>query len=313
MKKYILKRLLQIPITLLGVTILVFMITQLAPGDPAVTATGSGARPEQVEAVRKDLGLDRPIAEQYFDYIKNLLHGDLGMSLVKKTPIASDIMTALKNTLYILVIARIWSLAVAIPLGIWAAKHKGTWIDKLCTTTSLIGVSIPTFFLGLVCAWFFGYVIKVLPISGMGDSSMFSIEGIKHMILPAFVMGVTQLGSITRVTRSAMIDSLNCGYIRTAKAKGLSQKGIIYKHALKNAVLPLVTVTAMETGLMLSGSIVTETIFNWPGIARLIVTSILANDYPTVQGCVLVCTLIFVLLNFLADILYAVIDPRIKY
>lgn len=313
MKKYILKRLLQIPITLLGVTILVFCITQLAPGDPAVTAAGSGARVEQVEAMREELGLNKPVWQQYIDYIGGLFHGDMGVSLSKRTPIAGDIMTALGNTLYILVIARIWSLLVAVPLGIKAAKHKGTWIDKLCTTTSLMGVSIPTFFLGLVCAWFFGYVLNMLPISGMGDSGMFTLDGLKHMILPAFVMGVTQLGSITRVTRSAIIDALECDYIRTAKAKGLPTRKIIYKHAFKNALLPLITVTAMETGMMLSGSIVTETIFNWPGVARLIVTSILANDYPTVQGCVLVCTLIFVLLNFLADILYAVIDPRIKY
>ncbi len=312
MKKYLIKRLIQLPLILLGVLVCVFLIIQLTPGDPAATLAGPSAGVAEVEALREKMGLNKPVYEQFADYLSNVMHGDFGISYVQKTAISKGIMTAFKNTVYLIVFARLWSVLVAIPLGILAAVKKDTWLDKLCMGGSLMGISIPNFWMALMLMKLFSFDLGWLPFSGMG-SSMFSSDGLLHIILPAFMLGLPQLASIARLTRSEMLEVLNQDYIKTARAKGLRKKSVIFKHALKNASLPLVTVIGVQTGYMLGGSVVIENIFAWPGLGRYSITAIIGSDYPAIQASVLLFALLFLVVNLIVDLMYGFIDPRIKY
>lgn len=312
MKKYLVKRLIQLPIILLGVIAVTFLIVQFTPGDPAVKLAGGNARPEDIEAIREQLGLNKPVLEQFVDYFVNIFHGDFGRSFVRKTEIGGELVTALVNTVYLIVFARIWSVIAAIPLGIVAAIKQNTWIDKACMTLTLAGVSIPQFWLGLMLMKFFCMSLGIFPISGMGDS-FFSMDGLMHAFLPALMLGLPQMASISRLTRSEMLEVMRQDYIRTAKAKGLKYSAIIIKHALKNAALPLITVIGTQTGYMLSGSVVIENIFSWPGLGRYSTTAILSNDYPVVQASILLFAVMFLVVNLIVDLTYSAIDPRIKY
>lgn len=312
MKKYLVKRLTQLPIILLGVLVAVFLIIQLTPGDPAATLAGPSAGKEEVEAIREQLGLNKPIYEQFKDYIWNILHGNFGISYLQKTPINKTIMTAFMNTVYLVVFARIWSVLAAIPLGIFAAVKQNTFTDKLCMSGTLLGVSIPQFWLGLMLMRLLCFQLGWLPFSGMGGS-MWSVDGLNHVILPAFMLGLPQLASIARLTRSEMLEVLRQDYIKTARAKGLKEKSVIYKHALKNAALPLVTVIGTQTGYMLGGSVVIENIFAWPGLGRYSINAIIGSDFPAIQASVLFFSLMFLIVNLIVDITYSLIDPRIKY
>ena len=312
MKKYLVKRLIQLPIILLGVIAVTFLIVQFTPGDPAVKLAGSNARPEDIEAIREQLGLNKPVLEQFVDYFVNIFHGDFGRSFVRKTEIGGELVTALVNTVYLIVFARIWSVIAAIPLGIVAAIKQNTWIDKACMTLTLAGVSIPQFWLGLMLMKFFCMTLGIFPLSGMGDS-FFSMDGLMHAFLPALMLGLPQMASISRLTRSEMLEVMRQDYIRTAKAKGLKYNAIIIKHALKNAALPLITVIGTQTGYMLSGSVVMENIFSWPGLGRYSTTAILSSDYPVVQASILLFAVMFLVVNLIVDLTYSAIDPRIKY
>lgn len=312
MKKYLVKRLIQLPIILLGVIAVTFLIVQFTPGDPAVKLAGGNARPEDIEAIREQLGLNKPVLEQFVDYFVNIFHGDFGRSFVRKTEIGGELVTALVNTVYLIVFARIWSVIAAIPLGIVAAIKQNTWIDKACMTLTLAGVSIPQFWLGLMLMKFFCMTLGIFPLSGMGDS-FFSMDGLMHAFLPALMLGLPQMASISRLTRSEMLEVMRQDYIRTAKAKGLKYSAIIIKHALKNAALPLITVIGTQTGYMLSGSVVIENIFSWPGLGRYSTTAILSNDYPVVQASILLFAVMFLVVNLIVDLTYSAIDPRIKY
>ena len=312
MKKYLVKRLIQLPIILLGVIAVTFLIVQFTPGDPAVKLAGGNARPEDIEAIREQLGLNKPVLEQFVDYFVNIFHGDFGRSFVSKTEIGGELVTALANTVYLIVFARIWSVIAAIPLGIVAAIKQNTWIDKACMTLTLAGVSIPQFWLGLMLMKFFCMSLGIFPISGMGDS-FFSMDGLMHAFLPALMLGLPQMASISRLTRSEMLEVMRQDYIRTAKAKGLKYSAIIIKHALKNAALPLITVIGTQTGYMLSGSVVIENIFSWPGLGRYSTTAILSNDYPVIQASILLFAVMFLVVNLIVDLTYSAIDPRIKY
>lgn len=312
MKKYLVKRLIQLPIILLGVIAVTFLIVQFTPGDPAVKLAGGNARPEDIEAIREQLGLNKPVLEQFVDYFVNIFHGDFGRSFVRKTEIGGELVTALVNTVYLIVFARIWSVIAAIPLGIVAAIKQNTWIDKACMTLTLAGVSIPQFWLGLMLMKFFCMSLGIFPISGMGDS-FFSMDGLMHAFLPALMLGLPQMASISRLTRSEMLEVMRQDYIRTAKAKGLKYNAIIIKHALKNAALPLITVIGTQTGYMLSGSVVIENIFSWPGLGRYSTTAILSNDYPVIQASILLFAVMFLVVNLIVDLTYSAIDPRIKY
>lgn len=312
MKKYLVKRLIQLPIILLGVIAVTFLIVQFTPGDPAVKLAGSNARPEDIEAIREQLGLNKPVLEQFVDYFVNIFHGDFGRSFVRKTEIGGELVTALVNTVYLIVFARIWSVIAAIPLGIVAAIKQNTWIDKACMTLTLAGVSIPQFWLGLMLMKYFCLTLGIFPVSGMGDS-FFSMDGLMHAFLPALMLGLPQMASISRLTRSEMLEVMRQDYIRTAKAKGLKYNAIIIKHALKNAALPLITVIGTQTGYMLSGSVVIENIFSWPGLGRYSTTAILSNDYPVIQASILLFAVMFLVVNLIVDLTYSAIDPRIKY
>lgn len=312
MGKYLLKRLAQMPILLLGVLVCVFLIIQISPGDPAVRIAGPAAKPEQVETIREQLGLNKPLHKQFTDYLWNILHGDFGRSFTQKTLISEGITTAFANTVYLIIFARIWSIIVAIPLGIFAAVKQNTFIDKLCMNCALLGVSIPEFWLALMLMYLFSFKLHWLPFSGMGET-MLSIDGLKHVIMPAFMLGMPQLASIARLTRSEMLEVLRQDYIRTARAKGLKKKSVIYKHALKNASLPLVTIIGTQTGYMLGGSVVIESIFSWPGLGRYSINAIIGSDYPAIQASVLLFALLFLIVNFIVDMTLGLVDPRIKY
>ena len=312
MKKYLLKRILQLPLILFGVLVCVFLIIQLTPGDPAATLAGPGATPEQVELIREDMGLNKPLLQQFTDYVKNILHGDFGRSYIRRTEISEGLLTAFLNTLYLVLFARVWSILAAIPLGIAAAKHQNSFFDKLCMTGSMLGVSIPTFWLGLILMYFFSFKLGWLPLSGMGHP-LWSWNGIRHVILPAFILGLPQVATLARLTRSGMLEVMRQDYIRTARAKGLKQRSIIYKHALKNAALPIITVIGVQTGYMLGGAVVVENIFSWPGFGRYSITAIMGNDYPGIQASILLFALLFLVINILVDIIYSFVDPRIKY
>ena len=312
MKKYLLKRILQLPLILFGVLVCVFLIIQLTPGDPAATLAGPGATPEQVELIREDMGLNKPLLQQFTDYVKNILHGDFGRSYIRRTEISEGLLTAFLNTLYLVLFARVWSILAAIPLGIAAAKHQNSFFDKLCMTGSMLGVSIPTFWLGLILMYFFSFKLGWLPLSGMGHP-LWSWNGIRHVILPAFILGLPQVATLARLTRSGMLEVMRQDYIRTARAKGLKQRSIIYKHALKNAALPIITVIGVQTGYMLGGAVVVENIFSWPGLGRYSITAIMGSDYPGIQASILLFALLFLVINILVDIIYSFVDPRIKY
>lgn len=312
MKKYLIKRLIQLPVILLGVLIFSFLIIQLTPGDPAATLAGPSAGVEEVQAIREELGLNKPIIEQFGTYVWNLLHGNFGRSFTRKTDVAQGLMIAFGNTVYLVLFARIWSILVAIPLGISAAIKQNTIYDKVCMTGSMLGVSIPTFWLGLMLMYIFSLKLHWLPFSGMG-SSMWSWDGMLHVILPAFILGLPQVATLARLTRSGMLEVLRQDYIRTARAKGLKERSIIYKHALKNAALPIVTVIGIQTGYMLGGAVVVENIFAWPGLGRYSIASIVSSDYPGIQASILLFALLFLVVNLIVDLIYGFMDPRIKY
>lgn len=312
MSVYFIRRILQVPLVLLGITILTFLVIHLAPGDPALLMAGPGSTPEDVENIRHQLGLDRSLPEQYIDYMSRVLRGDFGRSLIRGVSVLDDLKYAFVNTFNLVLVARVWSLFLAIPLGVIAAVRQNSIWDRLCMAGALFGLSLPTFWIGLFLMWLFGFYLGWLPLSGVGGS-IWTIEGLKHVILPAITLGGPQVASLARLTRSTMLEVLRQDYIRTARAKGLSERLVVYKHALKNASLPITTIVGMQTGYMLAGTVVAESVFSWPGLGRLSVLSILSRDFPVIQGTVLVIALFFVVINLGVDFIYSWLDPRIKY
>jgi peptide/nickel transport system permease protein len=312
MRQYILRRLLLLPVTALGVSILVFMVLHLVPGNPAQVIAGPDAPPATVAQIEHELGLDKPLPEQYWQYLNRVLHGDLGRSLRSKRPVTSDIRDALPNTLALAALAAIITPLFAIPLGMLAATRQGTPADTTVTFFSTIGITMPTFAVGLLLIFFFGIRLGWMPISGIGGS-LWSLDGLKHAILPAITLSLGSIAVVTRLSRSALLEVLSQDYIRTARAKGLKEGAVILRHGFKNALLPVITVYGLQIGGLLSGAVVTETVFAWPGIGRLALSAIQGRDFPVVQGCLLVVAAVFVLVNLVVDILYALVDPRIHY
>ncbi len=312
MRQYVFRRLLLLPITALGVSVLVFLVLHLVPGNPAQVIAGADAPPATVQAIEHELGLDRPLPEQYWNYLRRVLHGDLGRSLRSKRPVINDIKDALPNTLALAALAAAVTPLIAIPLGMIAATRQGTAVDTTVTFLSTIGITIPVFAIGLLLIFVFGIRFSWLPISGIGGS-LWSLDGLRHAILPAITLSLGSIAVVTRLSRSALLEVLNQDYIRTARAKGLKERSVILRHGFKNALLPVVTVYGLQIGALLSGAVVTETVFAWPGIGRLAVSAIQGRDFPVVQGCLLVVATVFVLVNLAVDLLYALIDPRIHY
>ena len=333
MGRYAVRRSLTLVPVLLGVSILVFSFIHLIPGDPALTMLGERATPEKVAEVRARLGLDRPIWQQYLLYVGNALHGDLGVSIVRGDPVASDLLRRFPATVELAVAAITVAIALGIPIGVASAVWRNSLLDSLARLGALTGVSMPIFWLGLVLAWFFGVQLRILPTgfrlaSGttfvpwtnfvvldallQGDWAALA-DALRHLILPALALATIPLAVIARMTRASMLEVLSREYIRTAEAKGLSRRVVILRHALRNALLPVLTVIGLQVGRLLAGAILTETIFSWPGIGLWVYESIESRDYAIVQGVSLFIAVIVVGVNLITDVLYAAVDPRIKY
>lgn len=318
---------------LFGISLLVFLFLHLIPGDPAVVLLGERAGPEQIEALREKLGLNQPLYTQYFLFLRDLAQGNLGSSIFNLLPVRDQLGGRWPATFELALAAMLVAVAVGIPLGILAAVRKNSLVDNSSTIFSLVGVSMPVFWLGLILIYLFAVNLQWLPPSGRigidaGNdfktiSGFFILDSIlqgrsfgeviSHLILPALTLGTIPLAILTRITRSAMLEVLSQDYVRTARAKGLNERVVIWRHALKNALLPVVTIIGLQFGTLLGGAILTETIFSWPGIGSWIYEGILNRDYPVVQGGVIFVALVFVLVNLVVDLSYALLDPRIQY
>ncbi len=313
MAKYILKRLLSILCTLLILSIFVFTIIHAAPGNPAQIILGSDASPESVDALTEQMGLNDPIPVQYANWILDALHGDLGESYSRNGSVISEIKTALGPTMILAILAQILATVVAIPSGIFAAKKKGKVADSGVIAGSLLGISIPSFVLSIILVIIFSVQLKWLPVAGYRPLGEYSLgTHLKYLVLPVISLSLMQAAMLTRMTRASMIDVINNDYIKTAKAKGVKERVIMYKHALKNAMIPIITTIGQSFATLLSGAAVVETVFGIPGVGQLIVNSVTKRDYPMIQGIVLVVSLIYIVINFIVDLLYGVIDPRIR-
>jgi len=331
--QYAIRRALTVIPVLLGVSILVFSFVHMIPGDPALTMLGERATPEKVAQVRQRLGLDRPIYEQYAIYLGKVLQGDLGISIVRGDPVARDLLRRFPATVELAGSAIFLALLLGIPIGIVSAVWRNSWMDSASRVWALVGVSMPIFWLGVMLAWFFGVQLGWLPTGFRLDSATdfrpwtnFVVldalvqgnwavlrDALRHLVLPAIALATIPLAIIARMMRASMLEVLSRDYIRTAEAKGLPQTGVVLRHALRNALLPVMTVVGLQIGRLLAGAILTETIFSWPGIGLWVYDSIESRDYAIVQGASLFIAVIFVTVNLVTDLLYAVADPRIKY
>jgi peptide/nickel transport system permease protein len=305
MLNFLLKRLLAIIPVLLGITLLLFFMLRMLPGDPAQVLAGQMASPADVEVIRVQMGLDKPIHIQYISFLNRLLHLDLGLSARTQNPVIEEIWARLPNTLLLALCAITLACAFGIPAGIIAAVRPYSWVDYLVTIASLFGISMPVFWLGLMLMIVFAITLQWLPAGGIGTW--------KHLVLPSITLAAFVVAFIARMTRSCMLEVLSQDYVTTARSKGLKEKVIILKHALKNALIPIITVVGLQFGLLLGGAVLTETVFAWPGLGRLIVDSILARDYAMIQGSILIFGLLYTLVNLVVDLLYAFVDPRIRY
>lgn len=308
----IIRRILQLLLLLLGISFLVFMSMHIAPGDPATIIGGPTASASDLEAIRQDLGLDKPVLVQYVEYLGGILQGDFGYSYQTGQSVTEAILTRFPNTIKLASGSMIIAIIIGIVAGIIAAIRQNSWIDISSTTLSLAGVSIPNFWLGTMLILIFAVNLQWFPVGGL-NSSIFSIQGIKELILPAVTLGTASAALIARMTRSSMLEVIKSDYIRTAKAKGVKRLSLIWVHALRNAIIPVITVIGINFGALLGGTIITEQVFAINGIGRLMIDAIAARDFPIVQGTVLLVAAIFVLVNLIVDVIYAIIDPRITY
>jgi ABC-type dipeptide/oligopeptide/nickel transport system permease component len=282
----------------------VFLLIHLVPGDPIVQMLGEGAPASDVAATRHEYGLDLPLPQQYVRYWKGVLHGDLGPSIRYGQGVTRLIAQRYPFTLQLTLASLLVAILISIPAGVRSAQRRGRWDDKLLSVVSLFGLSFPNFALGPILILFFAIKLGWLPVSGTGTFA--------HLVLPSITMGGALAAILTRMVRTSMLEELGQDYIRTARAKGLSERAVVYRHALRNAMLPVLTVVGLQFGALLAGAIVTETIFSWPGIGRLTIQAIGNRDYYLVQGCILAIGLTYVLVNFLTDLLYSVANPRIR-
>lgn len=304
MARYILKRVLCMIPVLLGVTFLVFMIMHLAPGNIAAMILGDNATPEQIAELRSEMGLDRPLIVQYFDYLGGLLRGNLGTSYTTGDTVTSKIMACFPYTVMLTIVAAVVSVVLALPLGITAAMKQNTWVDNVSMVVSLIGVSMPIFWLAVMLILLFSLKLGLFPVYGANSWD--------SIILPAISLGFMNMASIARTTRSSMVETIRQDYIRTAYAKGLPKRTIIIRHAFRNGMLPTITVIGLEIGQMLGGAVLTESVFAWPGVGRLMIQAINGRDTPMVMGCIILMTVCFSFVNLGVDLLYGVVDPRIR-
>jgi peptide/nickel transport system permease protein len=304
MLRYVIRRLLLTMPVLFGVATLVFSLIHLVPGDPAASMIGEGAALEEVAALRGRLGLDRPLLVQYRSYLLGIVRGDLGTSFRYGTPVTREIATRLPNTLRLAAAAMTVALLIALPLGVAGAVWRGRAIDHVAMTVSLLGVSLPAFWVGPMLALVFAVELGWLPVSGTGS--------LAHLVLPAVTMGAALAAILARMTRASLLEELRELYVLAARARGLSRARTVLRHAFRNSLVPVVTILGLQVGALLTGAIITETIFAWPGVGRLLIQAITFRDYPLVQGCILFIAVTYVTMNLATDLVYGWLDPRIR-
>ena len=329
---YTFRRLLAVIPVIFLITLLLFVLIQLAPGDPITLLMPEDAAPEVLDELRVKWGLDQPIWVQYLRYLSNVLTGDLGVSFMYGDPVADVIFSRLPATLELSIVALIVASVIAIPLGLWAGAHPNSAIDYSGGMVGFLGISMPSFWLGIMLILFLSGTLNLLPSSGRDSFGMAEptitgfyvldgilrlnwgqvLEALKYLAMPAIALGVNMAGMLMRVTRSSIIDVMHEDYITTARAKGAPERRVLWIHGLKNAFIPILTIVGLELGALLSGSVIIETIFAWPGIGSLLISAINARDYPLVVGTILIYTMIFVVINFIIDLLYPLLDPRIR-
>jgi peptide/nickel transport system permease protein len=314
MASYILRRCLMIAPVLFGVTVIVFLVISLVPGDPAKAILGTFATPENMAQVRHDLGLDQPLPVQYAIWIEHVLRGDLGRSYILHKPVLDEVLERLFPTLLLAGTALVLASVVGVLLGIVAAVRQNAWQDKVITIVVLIGISTPSFWLGILMIFWFGVRLAWLPVGGMQE--MFGgggpIDTLRHLVLPASVLAAVAGAVLVRLTRGAMLEIMRQDYVRTARAKGLSERRVIYGHAFRNAIVGIIPVIGLEAGYVLGGAVYIETVFQWPGVGRMLVSAISTRDILLVQGGVLIVAAAYVALNLLVDIVQSMLDPRIR-
>jgi ABC-type dipeptide/oligopeptide/nickel transport system permease component len=303
--RYIIRRLIYTIPVMLVVSVIVFGILHIAPGDPATMLAGEDARPEDVAAIRANYGLDQPLYIQYGVWLGNVLRGDLGRSIVTRRPVLSEVLARMPSTVELAFSALLIATLAGMTVGIISATRQYTLLDHATMVLALLGISMPVFWLGLVVIFFFSVELRWFPTGGAGS--------LQQLVLPAFTLGAASTAIIARMTRSSMLEVVRQDYVRTARAKGLSEQIVILRHALKNALIPVVTVIGLQFGYLLAGAVITETVFSRPGVGRLLVASITSRDFPVVQGTLMLLSISFVLINLLVDVLYGYLDPRIQY
>ncbi|MCK4246844.1 ABC transporter permease [Candidatus Bipolaricaulota bacterium] len=331
---YIVRRVLQIIPVFIGITLIVFLIMHLTPGDPVEIMMGKGSivSGEEIERLRHELGLDKPLVLQYLSFLAGTLHGDFGRSIIRNASVTKLIADRLPATFELTILSIIISLVIAIPAGIISSVKRYSLLDNVSTVSALVGVSMPSFWLGLLLIIVFSVTFKILPVTGRvsyghglepitnfllidavitGNWSAL-VDVIRHLLLPSITLGCYTAALTMRVTRSSMLEVLSQDYIRTAWSKGLAQKAVIFKHALRNALIPTVTVVTLHIGILLGGNMIVESVFGWPGLGRLVINAIYTRDYPLVQGAVLVYAFTYVVMNFVADLLYTVLNPKVR-
>lgn len=313
MLRFVVRRMASTALVMLLVALLVFSLLYFAPGDPAVAIAGSQATSAQIDEIRRNLGLDGSFIEQFFAWSSSALQGDFGVSLFTRQPVAEIIAQRIEPTLSLTLLTLFFSVPIAIPLGVLAAKQAGGTLDRILMSGAILGFSLPVFVVGYVLAWIFGLQLRWLPVQGYTPLDAGMWPWLRSLLLPAFTLGAAYIALLARITRATMIEVLQQDYIRTARAKGASWRDVLFVHALKNASIPIVTVIGLGVGLLIGGAVVTESVFSIPGLGRLTVDSVLRRDYPVIQAVVLLFSLAYVVINLVIDFLYVVLDPRISY
>lgn len=313
MLSYLLNRLLGLVAVMFLVATIVFVIIRVTPGDPAAVMLGPEASQQDIAALRTRLGLDRPLPVQYVTWLGQLAQGDLGQSIFLNKPVLSALADRAEPTFWLTLLSLIIATAIALPVGILSAVRRGTALDQSVLSFSMFTSSVPSFWLGLLLMQVFAVKLGWLPVSGYGGPDASFATRLSHLILPAVVLGLVNSALITRFIRASMLDVLRDDYVRTARAKGLPERKVIIKHAVRNALIPILTVLGLTTALLVSGAVVTETVFGLPGVGSLVVSAVLRRDYPVIQGALLVVAAIYVLINLFIDLLYLAVDPRVRY
>ncbi|MBX9698348.1 MAG: ABC transporter permease [Acetobacteraceae bacterium] len=311
MLRHIVQRLLLTIPVLFGVLLIGFLLMQVVPTDAATVRAGPSATPDVIAAIRADLGLDEPLTVQFALYIGRLLRGDLGVSIINNVPVTQELAATIGPTVELMVASLVWAIPLGILMGTVAAYRRGSLLDRIIMAVSVGGVSVPVFFLGLVLIWYVGFKWQLLPFTGRGGP-LWTLDGLRSIILPAVTLGGVFVGPVARMTRGAVVEVLSADHVRTARAKGLGERAVVLHHALRCALIPVVTLIGLQIGFLLGGAVVTETVFSWPGVGRLAVGAIVSSDIPMAQGTIILLSLGFILVNLAVDILYAALDPRIR-